>query len=110
MLKLKIMKQIQSDKTAWHYTTAIGFVPLIADKKINLSTNDIGKDELPVVWFSVNQLMEMTIKEIAWGRQDGTCIRPRNAAEFRILGLGLYRIGLPTSSLIRYADLARGAK
>jgi hypothetical protein len=52
----------------------------------------------------------MTIREFAVQRQDGTLLRAKSAAEFRILGSGLYRLGAPLKSLTRYADTLKQAK
>lgn len=95
---------------AWHYTTAMGFVGIINAGYIDVSTYDIGSKETPVVWFSSNQRMETTIREIALQRKDGSVLRPRNIQEYRVMGSGLYRIGAPIQSLVRYVDTLKKAK
>jgi hypothetical protein len=95
---------------AWHYTTALGFLGIVGAGRINVSTVDIGANEIPVVWFSSNPVIEMTMREVALQRADGSFVRGRNAAEYRLLGCGLYRVGAPKDSLLRYVDVLKKAK
>lgn len=94
----------------WHYCTALGFMGIADRWEVRLSTKDVPSNELPVAWFSSNQVLERTIFEMVWQRADGSVLRPKNAKDYRILGMGLYRVGVPTSQVIRYVDLLKKAK
>ncbi len=83
---------------------------IIHSGRINVSSNEIGTNEVPVVWFSSNQNLEMTFREVAMQREDGSFLRARNVAEHRMLGRGLYRIGAPIASLTRYVETLQRAK
>ncbi len=94
----------------WHYTNALGFMGISDRWEVRVSTTDVPDSEIPVAWFSSNQMIEKTIVETAWSRSDGSMIRPKNAKEYRILGMGLYRVGVPMAQTTRYADLLKKAK
>ncbi len=99
-----------SVKFAWHYTPAMGMAGIMDTGTIRPSTVDIGPAERPAAWFSLNQRIELTMTETAFETRDGRCIRPRNLEEYRILGFGLYRVGVCPSRLLRYVDLLKAAK
>lgn len=98
------------DDLAWHYTTAMGFEGIIKTWVVKVSTKDVAKGETPVAWFSVNPMLENTIMEMAFERPDRTVVRPRNAVEYRILGFGLYRVGVSAAELLTYPQLLKQAK
>lgn len=93
----------------WHYTTAMPFLAVLKAGRVEVSKQDIGPREKPVAWFSANPTMEYTIQETAVERADGTFVRPKTPADYRILGMGLYRIAAPAERMLRYADLLRQA-
>lgn len=103
------MKNSLLPSIAWHYTTALGMAGINDTGCVSLATHGIGPNEKPVVWFSTNSSLEPTIREVTFARADGSYFRAKTIAEYRIAGLGLYRIALETSKLHRWVDLLKTA-
>ena len=99
-----------SNQIAWHYTIGLNFPKIIHSGVIELSTKGVLSTESPIVWFSVNKMMDRTSCEASIKRADGSIIRARNVKEHRILGFGLYRIGMASSELLTYHELLKKAK
>lgn len=97
-------------KVVWHYSTALGFLALVKAGRVDVSTQDIRANEKPVAWFSANPVMEYTIREVAIERGNGTFLRSKTAADYRIMGMGLYRVAVAADSMLRYVDLLKAAK
>lgn len=95
---------------AWHYTTAMGFLGIVHKRAIRVSTHDVPEKELPVAWFSRNPMLERTMAEMRWKKEDGTLVAARNIRELRLLCQGLYRIGVPSDALLSYPALLKQAK
>lgn len=100
----------QGPSTVWHYSTAIGFLSLLKSGKVDVSTKDLGPGERPVAWFSSNPIMEFTIREMAIERGDGTFLRSKTPADYRIMGMGLYRVAAHADAMLRWVDLVKAAK
>lgn len=106
-----ILSKLRCDMSiVWHYATALGFMGLAETWEVRPSVKDVPPSELPVAWFSSNPMLERTILEMVWKRTDGSVLRPKNADEYRILGMGLYRVGTRSDQLLRYIDLLKKAK
>lgn len=88
----------------------MGFLGLLESGRIKPSTYDVPTNEKPVVWFSANPVMEFTIREFAFERADGTYLRSKTAAEYRIMGMGLFRVAVSATQVLRYVDLLKAAK
>ena len=95
---------------AWHYTNSVGIGGILSSGTIRPSVVDLGPHEKPIVWFSTNQSIELTMMELAFQAEDGRYIRPKTLHEYRVLGFGIYRIGAPVAQLLRYVDLLSAAK
>jgi hypothetical protein len=91
---------------AWHYTTAQGLAGILGSKSIQASTTDVPEDEMPMVWFSAAPF-EPTMRETALEISNGKRLRPKTVQDYRLFGMGLYRLGLPTTRLMRYTTQAK---
>jgi len=98
----------------WHYTPGIvaatqgkGIKGILDTRAIRPSTEDIGRKERPVVWFSANQVFEPTAAEITIQTASGTMVRAANVEDQAVQAGGLYRFGMPQSRLRSYLLNAR---
>ena len=97
-----------NNSLAWHYTLGLGMAGIAQSMTIRPSTKDVPTGERPVVWFS-KAAFEPTIAELAFELPGGKMLRPRGAAQFRLLGMGLYRLGVPAHRLTDYKTLGKQA-
>ena len=74
----------------WHYTVGNHIQSILSDRMLKPATARVPEGERPVVWFSVNQVWELTANK-GWQNNDGT-IRTLSKEETAQYANGLYRI------------------
>ena len=90
----------------WHYTIRQFLDSILTDGVLKPATLGVPKGELPVVWFSANQLWEKTANK---GTEDELGIRRTlSMHETHRYGKGLVRIGVdPSAAPYRWEDFKR---
>ncbi len=98
----------------WHYTPGIvaamrgmGIKEILESGVIHPSTVDVGRKEMPVVWFTTEQLFEPTAAEITIQTAGRHWFCATNIDDQAIQAGGLYRFGLPGLELKPYLQSTR---
>jgi hypothetical protein len=93
---------------AWHYATRRKLDAIVAYGE--LLPTDVGAKppELPVLWFSLNQVWEPTAQK-DW-REPGGIVQPPSKKAARLRAGGLVRFGYPAEKCIMWPMLAKKAK
>lgn len=97
-------QQMNDAQLAWHYTTGENFIGVAQDGVIRPSTAFLKPPEQPVVWFSTHPYFEPTACKMDENRQQ------LSMEETMRRGGGLVRLGVPTSWLVQWPDVAERAK
>ncbi|TCS32896.1 hypothetical protein EDC30_1197 [Paucimonas lemoignei] len=89
----------------WHFTTGQKYVLIQQDGKLKRAAIGVSYPELPILWFSAHKLYEPSaLKLLVQARRQATL------EELREIGMGVFRYGVPKSSLIPWPELATKAR
>jgi len=98
----------ESCQLAWHYTTGTNFFKIVETGFLLTTDAGIGPHEIPVLWFSRNQVWEPTSRK-AVINSDGTLKKLTKRETFE-LGKGLVRFGFPEALLVPWKNLPKQAQ
>jgi hypothetical protein len=104
------MTKPQNIVLVWHYTTGDKMESIWNEGVLRPTNLYIGAREVPVVWFSMNQVYERTAAKGI--KVDGSWkqVRAATLEEMHELVDGVYRIGVPPRGLLGGDALRRKAK
>jgi hypothetical protein len=92
---------------AWHYTTCENFIRIVDDGFLRPTAIGIRPPELPILWFSLNQLWELTANKML--AKNG-CLTPLTREETMRHGRGLARFGRASMAFVRWPAIGSLAR
>lgn len=97
-----------SNTRAWHFALSRAMRGIAEGLTLHPNREWALEGGRPLVWFS-KAAFEPSVGDLQLSLPDSRVVRPRGAAQVRLVGRGLFRIGLPAWRLLDYKTLMKQA-